>query len=151
MFVCDFPWFNRRPKGRAWEPCVTLWREAARLRVLGFDAAVILRFDFWWGAALAALAGIPRRVGYDVAECLPFLTEPVPYPPGRHEVVQNLKLCLRLMDGHTPTGGDPAPYQAAGEGEIKDEGPACGPEFISATDAIHARALLGDLCATKRP
>jgi ADP-heptose:LPS heptosyltransferase len=77
---------------------------------------VVLRYDFWWGAALAALAGIPRRVGYDVAECLPFLTDPAPYEPGKHEVMQNLRLILRLTDGPYPPGDQVAPDHAESDG-----------------------------------
>jgi ADP-heptose:LPS heptosyltransferase len=147
VITCDFPWFDRRPKGRPWAPYVILWREATRLRALGFDAAVILRSDFWWGAALTALAGIPRRVGYNVAECLPFLTEPAPYAPGRHEVVRNLTLCLRLMDGQSTTGGPAAPVRAKDEGESDDHWTSgLRLEFRpSAADEARARALLADV------
>jgi ADP-heptose:LPS heptosyltransferase len=147
VITCDFPWFNRQPKALPWAPYLVLWREAARLGALGFDAAVILRFDFWWGAALAALAGIPRRVGYNVAECLPFLTESVPYVLGRHEVVQNLRLCRQLMDGQTPGGGDPPTLQGQSEGGSGDGWTnRRALEFHpSATDATRARVLLGEL------
>lgn len=62
------------------------------MRQKSFDLAIVLRFDHWWGALLAYLAGIPRRVGYDIAEVRPFLTDIVPYSPKRHEVEQNLAL-----------------------------------------------------------
>lgn len=87
-----FPWFDRRPKGAPWSPYVRLVREARRLREQRFDAAVVLRFDFWWGALLAALAGVPERVGYARPETRPFLTTAVPYEPGHHEVEQNWRL-----------------------------------------------------------
>ncbi|NLE75811.1 MAG: glycosyltransferase family 9 protein, partial [Chloroflexi bacterium] len=67
------------------------------LRRLAFDAAVILRFDHWWGAWLARLAGIPRVVGYDLPTTRPFLTQAVPYQPGRHEALQNLGLLQALL------------------------------------------------------
>ncbi len=92
MLVCDFPWFNRRPKASAWEPYTLLRREAARLRAQAFDLAIIMRFDFWWGALLARLAGIPQRLGYAVPDVQPFLTQAVAYESGRHEVEQNLRL-----------------------------------------------------------
>jgi ADP-heptose:LPS heptosyltransferase len=97
VITCPFPGFTRRPKGLPWSPYLLLRREAARLRREGFDLAINLRFDFWWGAMLAYYAGIPRRVGYDVAECLPFLSQPLPYQPGRHEVEQNLRLVRALV------------------------------------------------------
>ena len=96
VLTCPFPWFSRQPKGSLLEPYRLLWVEAQRLRAQTFDVAVILRFDHWWGALLAYLAGIPVRVGYDIAECRPFLTQAVPYVPGRHEVEQSLALIERL-------------------------------------------------------
>jgi len=96
VLTCDFPWFNRRRRRTPWEPYQMLRRQAERLRSEGFDAVLNLRFDFWWGALLGAAAGIPVRVGYDTPECRPFLTQPVPYVPGRHEVEQNLRLCEAL-------------------------------------------------------
>jgi ADP-heptose:LPS heptosyltransferase len=99
VLTCDFPWFSRRPKASPLEPYRLLGAEARRLRGLGFDLALNLRFDFWWGALLSYLAGIPRRVGYAIAECRPFLTEAVPYTPGRHEVRQNLSLVEHVLRG----------------------------------------------------
>lgn len=87
-----FPGFTRQPGHTAWAPYRLLWREAQRLRGGQFDLALVLRFDHWWGAWLAQLAGIPQRIGYDVPECQPFLTQAVPYQVGRHEVLQNLRL-----------------------------------------------------------
>ena len=46
-----------------------------RLRRIGYDTAVIFRPDHWWGALLAHLAGIPRRIGYDLPDVAPFLTD----------------------------------------------------------------------------
>ena len=53
---------------------------------------LVLRFDHWWGAWLAAAAGIPRRIGYDRPETRPFLTDALPYHAERHEVEQNAGL-----------------------------------------------------------
>ena len=105
VLTCDFPWFSRRPKTWPLEPYRLLWTEARRLRGQGCDLALNLRFDFWWGALLAYLAGIPRRVGYDIAECRPFLTDAVPYTPGRHEVRQNLTLVEHAAGGGSGTQG----------------------------------------------
>ena len=90
--LCPFPGFTRQRKRSIIEPYVTLLQHAKLWRQERFDLAIILRFDHWWGALLAYLAGIPRRVGYDVAEVRPFLTDIVPYSHGRHEVEQNLAL-----------------------------------------------------------
>jgi lipopolysaccharide heptosyltransferase II len=92
VLLCPFPGFNRQPKKSVIEPYVVLARYARLLREKEFDLAVVLRFDHWWGALLAYLARIPRRAGYDIAEVKPFLTDAVPYVPGRHEVEQNLTL-----------------------------------------------------------
>jgi ADP-heptose:LPS heptosyltransferase len=64
-----------------------------------FDVAVVLRYDHWWGAWLAAAAGIPRRVGYRWPETAPFVTESIPYEPGRHEARQNARLLEALAPG----------------------------------------------------
>lgn len=82
IVTCVFPGFTRGRKRSPIEPYQVLWREAARLRSRRYDAALILRPDHWWGALLAALAGIPRRFGFDVAECRPFLTGVMPAPTG---------------------------------------------------------------------
>jgi len=102
LLTCDFPWFNRRGKGALWSPYAALWREAQRLRAHGFAAAYIMRFDFWWGAALARLAGIPRRIGYALPDVQPFLTDTVPYTAGLHEVEQNLRLVGGDVAGSRP-------------------------------------------------
>jgi heptosyltransferase-2/heptosyltransferase-3 len=72
---------------------------ARQLAAGGYDAAVILRCDHWWGAWLAAAAGIPRRIGYAWPETQPFLTEAVPYRADRHEIIQNAALLATLAAG----------------------------------------------------
>ncbi|MCS6845121.1 MAG: glycosyltransferase family 9 protein [Caldilineales bacterium] len=111
VLTCPFPGFTRRPKPDPLAPYRLLAAEAARLRQEAFDLALVLRFDHWWGAWLAAEAGIPRRIGYAVPETRPFLTDPVPYVPGRHEVVQNLALAL-ATGGRSPLAGLPAALTA---------------------------------------
>jgi heptosyltransferase-2/heptosyltransferase-3 len=97
-----FPGFTREARSSLWEPYVLLYRWSRRLRGQ-YDLALILRFDHWWGAWLAYGAGIPIRVGYDVPEVAPFLNHVVPYEPGRHEVLQNLRLLeWGGMDGCAP-------------------------------------------------
>jgi lipopolysaccharide heptosyltransferase II len=117
VMLCPFPGFTRQPKRSIIEPYIVLWRYIRLLRERKFDLAVVLRFDHWWGALLAYLARIPRRVGYDIAEVKPFLTAAVPYVPGRHEVEQNLALVeavsgqppLRRLDGQ-PWQGFPLEF-----------------------------------------
>jgi heptosyltransferase-2/heptosyltransferase-3 len=84
-----FPGFERQPKASLLAPYRLLFEQARALRVQEYDTAIILRFDHWWGAWLAAAAGIPRRIGYDRPETRPFLTEALPYHAERHEVEQN--------------------------------------------------------------
>ena len=92
LILCPFPGFTRRPKASPWEPYRVLLDYAVILRAGGFDQAFLLRFDHWWGALLAAWAGIPRRVGYDTPETRPFLTRAHPHRPDAHAVLQNLHL-----------------------------------------------------------
>lgn len=102
----DFPWFNRRPKATPWSPYLRLLAEASRWRQHAFDTAVVLRFDFWWGALLAAAAGIPRRIGYAGPETTPLLSDAIPYQVERHEVLQNSYV---LQQGLHLSEGDPGP------------------------------------------
>ncbi len=97
--ICSYPGFERRPKERPWAPYRLLFATAERLHSSGYDTAVVLRFDHWWGAWLAAAAGIPRRIGYAWPETQPFLTEAVSYRADRHEVVQNGALLAALAPG----------------------------------------------------
>ena len=93
-----FPGFSRQSGPSVWQPYGLLRHWAQQLRG-HYDLAFVLRFDHWWGALLAYLAGVPQRVGYAVPEVAPFLSHRVPYAAGRHEVEQN----LRLIDWNLPT------------------------------------------------
>lgn len=64
-----------------------------------FDLGIVLRFDHWWGAALLAAAGVARRWGYDTPGMREWLTNPIPYTPGRHEVEQNMALMQEIVGG----------------------------------------------------
>jgi len=92
IIACSFPAFARRPKTSLLAPYRQVQRWATTLRPKRFDMAIVLRFDHWWGALLTYMAGIPRRLGYAIPECQPFLTHAVPYTGLRHEVLQNLTL-----------------------------------------------------------
>ena len=122
VMTCPFPGFTRQPKPSPLQPYSLLWRYARWLRARRFDLAVVLRFDHWWGALLAYLAGIPRRVGYDVAEVRPFLTEAVPYVPGRHEVEQNLALVERAAGCELPMADSPLEFHLTAEDRAFAEG-----------------------------
>ena len=112
LLVCPFPGFERagqrltvgknsvygqftsfvRRLAAYTQPYRTLLRYAALLRGGRYDLAIIGRDDHWWGAALALLAGVPRRIGFAVPECRPFLTDALPWNPGEHVTVQGLAL-----------------------------------------------------------
>ena len=91
ILTIPFPGFSRSPKANLRSPYQQLWRSARQLRQIGYSSAVIFRPDHWWGAMLARFAGIPVRVGYDLPEIGPFLTEKHAYTPG-HAVEQSLRL-----------------------------------------------------------
>jgi ADP-heptose:LPS heptosyltransferase len=92
LLICEFPGFTRRPKPSPWQPYRYLREQARQLKSHQFDMAVVLRFDHWWGAWLAAAAGIPHRFGYNIPEVVPFLTSALSYNENRHEVEQNWRL-----------------------------------------------------------
>jgi heptosyltransferase-2/heptosyltransferase-3 len=84
-----FPGIVPARDGGLLAPYHLLNREAKRLAKSNFDLGIVLRFDHWWGAALLAAAGVPRRWGYDTPGMAAWLTNAVPYKPGKHEVEQN--------------------------------------------------------------
>jgi lipopolysaccharide heptosyltransferase II len=91
VHICLFPGFQRAAQG-ALAPYTLLFRTARQLRREDYDLAINLRPDFWWGAALLYLAGIPRRVGYALQPGQPFLSEALPFPAAEHATVSNLRL-----------------------------------------------------------
>jgi heptosyltransferase-2/heptosyltransferase-3 len=102
-------------------PYLLLLRYAALLRRGRYDAALLLRDDHWWGAALAALAGIPVRVGHAHPLCAPLLTHAIPYDPREHVARQALAVVAALggappapaEPGRPPTAFAPAPADHA--------------------------------------
>ncbi len=89
--ICAFPGFQRAPQGML-APYRLLFSTAREMRQGRYDLAFNLRPDFWWGAALLYLAGIPRRVGYALQPGQPFLTHALPYPAPEHAAISNLRL-----------------------------------------------------------
>ncbi len=91
VLTLPYPGFTRRDKP-GWRSPYQLAIESARiLRRIGYDTALILRPDHWWGALLAHIAGIPRRIGYNLPDVAPFLTERYE-PQHEHAVVQSARL-----------------------------------------------------------
>ncbi len=105
----DFPGFTRRPKGGPLAPYAYLREVAREVRGRRFDAALVLRDDHWWGALLAATAGIPRRFGYALPDVAPFLTDALPPPPRRHAALDNFALLDAVLSaaGRPPILGSP--------------------------------------------
>ncbi|NJP04301.1 MAG: glycosyltransferase family 9 protein [Chloroflexaceae bacterium] len=95
-----FPGFHRSQQqaGPHLQPVLLLLRYALLLRRNRFDLALLFRDDHWWGALLALLAGIPRREGYAVPPCRPFLTRSLRWLPAEHVTEQ----ALALVDPATP-------------------------------------------------
>ena len=82
------------PLGTSWDDAF-LHTEAGRLAG-SFDVALLPRPDDPWSGALAAAAGVPARIGFDLPRARPFLTAALPCP-GRAHVVRHLpRLVARL-------------------------------------------------------
>ncbi len=101
--TCRFPGFDRSQPRQGLQAYTQLKREAARLRGEEYQLALNLRADFWWGAALAAFAGIPHVWGFHVPECAPFLTHALPVEHNEHQAAANLRLAH-----HAAALGSPA-------------------------------------------
>ncbi len=86
-----FPGFARNPVRTSPRPYWLAWQWARQVRRLHADTAIIFRPDHWWGAMLAKLAGVPRRIGFDLPDVVPFLTDPFPLPEG-HAVERSMAL-----------------------------------------------------------
>lgn len=91
LITCRFPSFQRAAQ-HPLPPYTLLLNTAQQLRRGKYDLAINLRPDFWWGAALLYLAGIPRRVGYNIQPGTPFLTHTLPFNEPEHATVSNLRL-----------------------------------------------------------
>jgi len=91
VLTLDFPGFQRGGGSPRGNPYLRALDSARMLRRIGYDSALIMRPDHWWGAMLAFLAGIEERIGYDKANVAPFLTGRAPHQQ-EHAVLQNLHL-----------------------------------------------------------
>ncbi len=110
IITCEFPGFSRRPKASLFAPYQSLLKWTDKIGRQHFDMAIVLRFDHWWGALLAYLARIPRRIGYAIPECQPFLSQALPYVSEQHEVQQNVTLVQQAVE----EGGQRIPQDALG-------------------------------------
>jgi lipopolysaccharide heptosyltransferase II len=96
VLICPFPGFTRTTKASLLQPYWVVARTALLLRAGHFDTAIIARDDHWWGALLAALAGIPCRIGHAVPETVPLLTTALPHRFTDHVTQQNIALVEAL-------------------------------------------------------
>ena len=103
LLTCPFPGFQRAAQ-KSLAPYILLLNIAQQLRRNKYDLAINLRPDFWWGAGLLYLAGIPRRVGYALEPGRPFLTRALPFNPPEPAPVSNLRLVSAAMEtlGYSP-------------------------------------------------
>jgi heptosyltransferase-2/heptosyltransferase-3 len=106
ILTLEFPGFTRRPKRDPFEPYRLLSNAARRLRGR-YDLAVILRPDHWWGALLAAGAGIGLRLGYRTPSTTPLLSIAIPLPLEAHSAALSLRLAERAA---ALAGGQPEPF-----------------------------------------
>ena len=142
LLTCPFPGFTRSAKGSAWRPYLTLLRFALLLRGGRYDAAIIGRDDHWWGAALALLAGVPRRVGFAVPECRPFLTVALPWERREHVTAQGLALVEALEPGVRGQGSGVRGQTLASaqlktqNSKLKTSPPSPGTRFDPAVDDV---------------
>ncbi len=96
VLTLPFPGFSRTAKINLRSPYQLAVSTAARLRRIGYGSAIIMRPDHWWGALVAQLAGIPNRIGYDLPDVAPYLTEAIT-PQHEHAVIQNVRLLSQWM------------------------------------------------------
>lgn len=96
VLTLPFPGFTRQTKLNWRSPYELLLASASNLRRIGYTSAIIFRPDHWWGAMLAQVAGIPLRIGYDLPDVAPFLTDAVPHQY-QHAVLQSARLVERLI------------------------------------------------------
>jgi ADP-heptose:LPS heptosyltransferase len=92
LHAVRFPGIVGETKGGTLAPYRLLRATAKKVAAEKYDLGIVLRFDHWWGAAMLAAAGVPRRWGYYMPGIGKWLTNAVPYVGGRHEVEQNLAL-----------------------------------------------------------
>ncbi len=114
LYEIPFPGIKAEKEKWPLAPYTILNQHASWLYHKRYDLGIILRFDHWWGAALLWAAGVPRRWGYDTPGMGSWLTNTVPYVPGKHEVEQDLALVEPVMQKYV----DSARLQRMGGVEI---------------------------------
>lgn len=100
VLTLPFPGFQRNGAAGG-NPYLLALRSARKLRRVGYDSAIIMRPDHWWGAMLAYLAGIPQRIGYSEPAVAPFLTVARALRH-QHVVEQNWRLAEAFLEMQLP-------------------------------------------------
>lgn len=101
VLTIPFPGFTRGTGGNWHTPYQYAIQTAARLRRIGYAQALIMRHDHWWGAWLAQLAGIPKRLGYNHPDTKLFLTQAIEHQH-EHAVRQSVRLVEALTHNTYP-------------------------------------------------
>lgn len=109
VLTLPYPGFSRHETLDGRSPYKFALETARMLRRIGYGTAIIFRADHWWGALLAHLAGIPRRIGYNLPEVAPFLTDALEHYH-EHAVLQNARL-VEPLTGELLTYHLPLEYQ----------------------------------------
>lgn len=107
-----FPGFTRAPRRSPLAPYAALLALATRVRREGYDAALILRPDHWWGALAMAAAGVPIRVGHATRDVAAFLTHavaPVPREAAGRAALRAATALVRALGGEPVEPLDQAP------------------------------------------
>ncbi len=105
LLVYRFPSYRSvSPKGL--KSYISMVRIAWQLTRGHYDLAINLHRNFWWGAAVIYLAGIPRCIGYAVSASTPFLTHALPFRSHQHITISHL---TALSAGLQTLGYEPIP------------------------------------------
>jgi ADP-heptose:LPS heptosyltransferase len=92
LVTIPFPGVEPRREGGPFGPYRLMGRAADALSRNRYDLGIVLRSDYWWGAALLWASGVPRRWGYRTPQVAPWTTHHAAYTPGRHEVEQSYRV-----------------------------------------------------------
>ncbi len=137
-----FPGMMPRTEGTPLSPYLLLGQEARRIASERYDLGIVLRFDHWWGASLLWAAGIPRRWGYNTPGMKSWLTDPVEYHPGRHEVAQNLALVTALTGSMRVGAAQMEVDRSKGQPPLRPPCPVAPPEGDFAHWAAASRRVV---------
>ena len=100
VIVQPFPGLDPSTQAGVLERWLLLLRLARQWRGR-YDAALLLRDDYYWGAMLLAAARIPTRLGIGTPLCAPFLTRPIVAVAREPAAAQHLRVAASLT-GEAP-------------------------------------------------